>query len=176
MARDIIAIQVEKMYEDVILPEYKCDGDSGMDIRAYFTDDFLNKIRKDMISHSDNFPLSYVNIEKKSISLLPNHRILIPTGIKTIIPNGYEIQVRPRSGLSIKNGITVLNSPGTIDSGYRHEYGIIIQNNGERDFRIEHGDRIAQIILMPVPKIKWEIIDKVDESDRMGGFGHTGIK
>ena len=114
-------LEIEKMYPDVIVPEYKHDGDSGMDIHAYLSDDmFVDGL------------LPEGPIENRSIRLHGNERILIKTGIKTIIPKGYEIQIRPRSGLALKHGITVVNAPATIDSGYRGEYGIILLNTDEQ--------------------------------------------
>lgn len=130
------------------LPEYTKDGDSGMDIRA--------------------------NIEK-TIELKKYSRCLIPTGIFIEIPENYEIQIRPRSGLAIKNGITVLNSPGTIDSNYRGEIQIILINTSNESFYINPGDRIAQIVLTKVEKIKWEISENLSITNRgSSGFGDSG--
>jgi len=145
-----IAIQIEKMYKDVEIPEYKHEGDAGMDVKAYWED---NETR----------------------TLLAGERMLVPTGIKVAIPQGYEIQVRPRSGLAIKDGITVVNSPGTIDSGYRGEIGVILLNTSNEVFLIEHGDRIAQIVLNEVGVIAWMKVDQLEDTSRSeGGFGSTG--
>lgn len=131
-------------------PEYTDQGSSGMDIRASLT---------------------------YSVIINPGCRALIPTGLYVSIPEGYEIQVRPRSGLAFKKGITVLNTPGTLDASYRGEIGVIIQNNGTEDFIIENGDRIAQLVLCEVPKCIWETVDVLDETERgEGGFGHSGVK
>lgn len=106
--------------------------------------------------------------------ILKGERLLIPTGIKIAIPDGYEAQVRPRSGLALKHGITVLNSPGTIDSDYRKEIGVILINHSDTDFLINPGDRIAQLVIAPVVQAQFEI-GSVDKNDR-GGFGSTGVK
>jgi dUTP pyrophosphatase len=127
-------------------PQYQTKGAAGMDITS----------TKSLVIHSGD-------------------RALVPTGLSFEIPVDYEIQVRPRSGLALKQGITVLNSPGTIDSDYRGELGVILMNSGKDDFNIEVGDRIAQIVLCPVVKIEFEIVEDLSVSDRgAGGFGSTG--
>jgi len=133
------------------LPSYKFIGDSGMDVRADIGE---------------------------SIIMSPGQRYTVPTGLYFKIPLGYEIQVRPRSGLANKYGITVLNTPGTIDSTYTGELKVILYNSGDSDFTVESGDRIAQIVLQEVPMIVWEEVSEfTEETDRgSGGFGHTGIK
>jgi dUTP pyrophosphatase len=130
------------------LPAYATSGASGMDIRAHLAE---------------------------PITLIPGERTIIPTGLFVEIPLGYELQVRPRSGLAIKQGITCLNTPGTIDSDYRGEIGVILINLGKEPQTIHSGDRIAQIVLSEVPQINWELRDHLNESNRgSGGFGHTG--
>ena len=130
------------------LPQYATTGSSGMDIRA-----------------SLNIP----------VVLQPLERTMIPTGLFIEIPAGYEIQVRPRSGLAIKQGITCLNTPGTIDSDYRGEIKIIMINLSSQEQVINHGDRIAQMIVQKVEKAEWEQVEILNESERAGGgFGHTG--
>lgn len=148
------------------LPFYAKEGDSGMDVRADFSrgvsDEFFNGAAYDD--------------EREVIMLFSGGRCLVPTGIFTSFPKGYEIQVRPRSGLALKHGITVLNTPGTIDSGYRNEFGIILINLSDEIFEISHGDRIAQIVLNKVEEIEWNLVETLDESERgEGGFGHTGV-
>jgi dUTP pyrophosphatase len=102
--------------------------------------------------------------------------MIIPTGIKVAVPNGYELQVRPRSGLAAKNGVTVLNSPGTVDSGYRGEVGVILTNFDKRLFKVSHGDRIAQMIVKEVPKTVIEVVEELTDTERgSGGFGSTGV-
>lgn len=133
------------------LPEYATSGASGMDIRA-----------------------------NKSVTIPPNTTELIPTGIFVSIPIGYEIQIRPRSGLSLKTPLRIANSPGTIDNDYRGEVGIIAHNTSNNEnVEIALGDRIAQMVLCEVPYFMWKVLDTKDElqtSDRgHGGFGHTGI-
>lgn len=110
------------------------------------------------------------------VMLKPGERKLIPTGFKMAIPEGYEAQVRPRSGLAIKNGISVLNTPGTIDADYRGEVGVILINNGQEDFVIKRCDRIAQMVIKKVEQADIEVVDSLDDTHRSsGGFGHTGV-
>jgi dUTP pyrophosphatase len=131
------------------LPHYATEGAAGMDIRANVTE---------------------------IISLVPLQRALIPTGIFMEIPNGYEVQVRPRSGLAFKNGITCLNSPGTIDSDYRGELKVLLINLSNETQVINNGDRIAQLIVAKVEKAILEVVDNLNETIRAaGGFGHTGV-
>lgn len=109
------------------------------------------------------------------LTLSPGARVLIPTGLRLEIPSGYEGQVRPRSGLALKQGLTVLNSPGTIDADYRGDVGVILVNLSEQDQRIEHGDRVAQLVFAPVIQAQWVEVETLGESDRgAGGFGSTG--
>lgn len=104
-----------------------------------------------------------------------NGRVLVPTGLFIALPDGYEAQVRPRSGLALKKGITVLNTPGTIDADYRGEIGVILFNTTNEDFEVKAGDRIAQLVLNKVEQIKWIEVDELDATKRGdGGFGHTG--
>ncbi|XOD69504.1 MAG: dUTP diphosphatase [Flavobacteriales bacterium AspAUS03] len=131
------------------LPEYKSEGASGMDL--------------------------YAAIEAP-ITLGPLERKLIPTGIRVELPQGYEAQIRPRSGLAFKHGLTCLNSPGTIDADYRGEIKVILINLSSETFTINEGDRIAQIAIAPYISVEWEEIDQLNESIRgVDGFGSTGI-
>ena len=136
-------------------PDYFHEGDSGFDFRANLSDDEIVVIK-------------------------PMERKLIPTGLYFEVPRGYELQVRPRSGLALKNGITVLNTPGTVDSNYRGEVKIILINLGNEDFTVNSGDRIAQGVISPVLDKMWGELNKVsvlNKSNReKGGFGSTGIK
>lgn len=133
-----------------VLPAYETEGSAGMDVRA--------------------------NLEEP-VKLNSLQRALIPTGLFIELPIGYEAQIRPRSGLAIKHGITCLNSPGTIDSDYRGEIKIILINLSEEEHTINHGDRIAQMIIQPVVKAEWIEVKVLNESKRgIGGFGHTGNK
>lgn len=106
----------------------------------------------------------------------PYGRALIPTGLFIAVPKGYEMQVRPRSGLALKKGITVLNTPGTVDADYRNEVGVILFNTSDEEFKVEKGDRIAQIVFNKFEQVNWLVVEELDETDRKGGFGHTGIK
>ena len=110
------------------------------------------------------------------VVLSPGQRAIVPTGLSFAIPSGYEIQVRPRSGLAAKNGITVLNSPGTIDSDYRGEVKVILINLGTENFTISHGDRIAQMVVAPVVQAQFQVVESLSATERgQGGFGSTGV-
>ena len=144
----MVKILVKKLDSRVKLPSYKTVGSSGMDLMA---------------------------LTDKPITILPKKSYLVPTGISVAMPRNYEIQIRPRSGLAAKNNISVLNTPGTIDSDYRGEIKIILFNHGSDEFLINNGDRIAQIVLMPVHKIDFEEVDNLPDTVRgEGGFGSTG--
>ena len=130
------------------LPVYATSGSSGMDLRAFITE---------------------------PISLAPLSRILVPTGLFLAIPYNWEAQIRPRSGLAIKQGITCLNTPGTIDADYRGELKVILINLSNETQIIKDGDRIAQIVFQAVEKVEWELAEELEETERgEGGFGHTG--
>ncbi len=143
----------ESADQKIALPRYETDGAAGADLRANFPD-------------ADR---------EMGVTLMPGGRVLIPTGLRLEIPQGYEVQIRPRSGLALKNGITLPNTPGTIDSDYRGPLGVILMNLGDAPFHIAHGDRIAQMIVAPVVQAQFEMIDTLDETRRgAGGFGSTG--
>lgn len=111
-----------------------------------------------------------------TVTLKPGQRELIPAGFALALPDNMEAQIRPRSGLALKKGITCLNSPGTIDADYRGEVGVILVNHGEEEFIISRGDRIAQMVIQWVPKVQWASVNSLPSSDRgSGGFGHTGV-
>ena len=144
----MIKVLVKKLKPSVKLPSYKTDGASGMDLMAYID---------------------------KSIELKPGESCLIPTGLSVAFPKEYEIQIRPRSGLAAKSNISVLNTPGTIDSDYRGEIKVILFNHGNKNFKINNNDRIAQMILTPVMKMDLEETNELPDSIRgAGGFGSTG--
>jgi dUTP pyrophosphatase len=145
-----------------VFPAYEDDGSSGMDLRAVISVDARD-------GKGDN-GINYIDIPAHS-------RRLIGTGLRVACPAGYELQVRPRSGLALKHGITVLNTPGTVDSSYRGEIGILLFNSSDESFRVVAGDRIAQLVLAPVARCIWHPVLSLPSSERMdGGFGHTGIK
>ncbi len=132
------------------LPDYSTPSSAGMDLRA--------------------------NLEQP-VNLKPLERKLIPTGLYMELPEGYEAQIRPRSGLALKKGISVLNTPGTIDADYRGEIGIILVNLSGEEFIVEHGERICQMVINKVESVQWNLVGSLDESKRGdGGFGHTGTK
>lgn len=135
--------------EGAFLPEYKTSGAAGADLRA-----FINE----------------------PVILKPMERKLIPTGISVELPKGFELQVRPRSGLALKHGITVLNAPGTVDSDYRGELCVLLINLGAEDFKIEKGDRIAQAVVAPFTPAEFIAVDTLSKTERgKGGYGSTGI-
>lgn len=153
-------------YSNNPLPEYADNGCSGCDIRANL--ELVN-------GHLYDGAAIYQGKQGLKLVIPPMGRALIPTGLHVAIPEGYEIQVRPRSGLALKKGIQLTNSPGTIDASFRGDIGIIITNSGSEDFIVEHGDRIAQLVLQQVPKIEWVPVETLDETDRgEDGFGSTG--
>lgn len=138
------------------LPTYSTEYSAGMDLRANLKDEEGND---------------------KVISIVPGERVLIPTGLYLSIPYGYEGQIRPRSGLAIKYGITVLNTPGTIDADYRGEICVCLINHSKHSFKLHHGDRIAQIIFSKVEQaILVEVSELINTKRGTGGFGHTGVK
>ena len=144
----MVKVLIKKLDPDVQLPEYKTSGASGVDLVAFI---------------------------KEPINLEPKTSVLIPTGLSVAFPEDYEIQIRPRSGLAAKNNISVLNTPGTIDSDYRGEIKVIIYNHSNENFSINNGDRIAQMILAPVVKMELEEKNDLPKSIRgKGGFGSTG--
>ena len=134
--------------DDMALPVYQTEGAAGMDLRAAV---------------------------QEPITLQPGEHRLIPCGFAIAVPEGYEAQVRPRSGLANKHGVTVLNAPGTIDADYRGEVGVILVNHGPSTFTVARGDRIAQLVVAPVVRISWEPVEMLPDTVRgAGGFGHTG--
>ena len=156
------------------LPQYETPASAGLDVRADFsrvTPQNPIKLFGDgeIIFKGDNHSVTMLRLE-------PGSRALIPTGLFTAIPEGYEIQVRPRSGLSLKKALTCANCVGTIDADYRNEIGVIIINLGQETAWIEDGERIAQFILNKVERIDWEEVETLNETTRKGGFGHTGTK
>lgn len=153
------------------LPKYAHPiGDSGVDLRAELStvnEKFL--FNSELITNEDN--------SEKVVVINPGGRALIPTELYTEIPVGYEVQIRPRSGLALKNGITVCNTPGTLDAIYRNSWGIILINLGTEPFVVHQGDRIAQAVLMKVETIEWDSVETLEESDRgLNGFGSTNIQ
>ena len=143
-----IEIFVEPHGEGLALPAYETTHAAGMDLRAAIVE---------------------------PITLSPGERRLVPTGIRIALPPGTEAQIRPRSGLAIRHGISMVNSPGTIDADYRGEIQVILINHGEDAFTIERGDRIAQMVVGPVIRVEWKRTEALGETKRgTGGFGHTG--
>ena len=144
----MVKVLIKKLDQSVELPIYKTTGASGMDLMAFI---------------------------KQPIKLAPNSSCLVPTGLSVAFSEDYEVQIRPRSGLAAKHNITVLNTPGTIDSDYRGEIKIILFNHGREEFKINNKDRIAQMILTPVLKIDLEETENLPDTIRgKGGFGSTG--
>ena len=144
----MVKVLIKKLDPAVEIPTYKTTGASGMDLMAF---------------------------TKQPIKLAPKSSCLVPTGLSVAFPDDYEIQIRPRSGLAAKNSISVLNTPGTIDSDYRGEIKIILFNHGDTEFIIKNKDRVAQMVLMPVHKMDLDVVENLPESLRgKGGFGSTG--
>ena len=143
-------ILIKRLSKEVPIPKYETDGSSGLDLSA----------------HID-----------KNIEIKPGKTEIIPTGLAVAIPKNFEVQIRPRSGLAAKNQISVLNTPGTVDSDYRGELKVILINLGERSFIVEKGLRIAQMVLCPVTKAKLKEVESLEDTKRgSGGFGSTGVK
>ena len=144
----MIKVLIKKLSHKAQIPIYKTEGSSGMDLMALTEDKIVIK---------------------------PNKSALVPTGLSVAIPNDTEIQIRPRSGLAAKSSISVLNTPGTIDSDYRGELKVILFNHGDKEFIINNGDRIAQMVLVPILKVQFEEVPDLPETIRgSGGFGSTG--
>lgn len=133
------------------LPTYSTTESAGMDVRAF--------------------------LPEGSIVLKPGERTLVPTGLYMQLPSGYECQIRPRSGLALRSGITILNTPGTVDADYRGEIGVIVFNAGSEPFVINDGERICQMVIKEYVKARWNLVERIDETKRGdGGFGHTGLQ
>ena len=148
---NLIEMKVRVSHDSIDLPDYETNSSAGMDLRAYLPDG--------------------------SISLDPKQRTLIGTGLFFEIPQGFEVQIRPRSGLALKHGVTVLNSPGTIDADYRGEIKVILINHGEEPFLIEHEMRIAQMVVSKYQQVQFKLVKELTSSERgSGGFGSTGTK
>jgi len=145
-----VAVEIIRCRHGARLPQYMTAAAAGMDL--------------------------YVTLEKEVV-LAPGERVMVPTGIAIALPEGYEAQVRPRSGLAAKHGVTLLNTPGTIDADYRGEISVILINHGAEDFIIKDGERVAQMIIAPVSRCQLSLVESLDETERgSGGFGHTGVK
>lgn len=142
-----MTLRFKKIHTDATLPSYAHASDAGMDVRSV-----------------------------EDVTVPAMGRVLVHTGLVMLLPPMYEAQVRPRSGLALKHGITVLNTPGTIDSGYRGEVCVILANFGDSDFQVKKGDKVAQIVVAPVVQAEIEAASDIDETDRgAGGFGSTGV-
>ena len=146
----MIDVKLTRLRENGLpLPSYESDGAAGADIRA--------------------------DLSGGSLTIKPNARELVPTGLAMEIPAGFEVQLRPRSGLALKHGVTMVNAPGTIDSDYRGEIGVILINMGNTDYFLQHGERIAQMVLAPVTRGNWVVTTKLSKTERgRSGFGSTG--
>jgi dUTP pyrophosphatase len=142
-----MTLKFKRIHPDAVLPAYAHPSDAGMDVRSV-----------------------------EELAIAPGKRALVRTGLVMMLPQLYEAQVRPRSGLALKHGITVLNTPGTIDSGYRGEVGVVLINLGQEEFKVAKGDKIAQLVIAPVTQPEIAEAFDVDETDRgEGGFGSTGV-
>jgi dUTP pyrophosphatase len=149
---DELVVQVTRVRaatDELPLPRYMTADAAGMDICANLSED---------------------------VTIPPLGRALIPTGFALAVPQGYEAQVRPRSGLALRSGLTILNSPGTIDADYRDEVQVLVINLGDQPVQIRHGDRIAQLVVAPITRVRWEEVEQLEPTGRTGGFGHTDLK
>ena len=145
---DKVKISIKKEYEDLPIPQYKTSLSAGVDLYACIDEDVL---------------------------LNPGEKALVSSGLRVALPPGYEAQIRPRSGLALKHGISIVNTPGTVDADYRGIIGIILINHGKEPFVVKRGERIAQMVINKVAQAEWDIVESLDETDRgEGGFGHTG--
>lgn len=153
-----MTVRVRVVFEDwadrqIALPDYQTEGAAGADLRA-------NLRPEDRAT---------------GVVIAPMARALVPTGLRVEIPQGFEMQIRPRSGLAMKYGLSLANTPGTIDSDYRGPLGVLLINFGDEPFVVQHGDRIAQAVVAPVVRAAYEVVDRLDDTARGdGGFGHTG--
>jgi len=145
----VVKVRCVKLRSQAVVPRYMTEHAAGMDLHAALDE---------------------------TVMLLPGARTLIPTGLALEIPPGYEGQVRPRSGLALKQGVALVNSPGTIDADYRGEVGVIVINHGDQPVTFAPGDRIAQLVIAPVTRVAFEEVSELGETGRSaGGFGHTGV-
>ena len=180
METNIQILQIEKMYPNSKLPDKAHKTDSGFDLYAY-------DIKKVYAHNGSNAEDNYETEDKLSRRLIDDEftvsgvelqyleRVLIGTGLKIAVPEGFEAQIRPRSGLALDDGITVLNSPGTVDSGYRGELSVILINLSRANKRVRVGERVAQLVIVPVQQVSLEVVKSLSESDRNdNGFGSTG--
>ena len=143
-----MTLAFKRVHPDAVLPAYAHPSDAGMDLRSV-----------------------------ADLEIPRGGRALVPTGLVALLPPGYEAQVRPRSGLALKHGVTVLNTPGTLDPGYRGEIGVILINLSNEPFTIENGERICQMIVSQYSKVEWSEVEVLGDTERgAGGFGHTGVK
>ena len=149
--------------DEIVVRLRRLSHAEGLDLPAYAT------------NHSAGMDLRAAVLDDEPLVLQPGARVLVPTGLQIALPTGFEAQVRPRSGLAVRHGVTVLNSPGTIDADYRGEVQVILVNHGSDTFTIERGERIAQLVVARHATVKWQSADNLAETARgEGGFGHTG--
>lgn len=156
------------------LPQYETKGSAGMDIRVD-----LSRVTPDNpIKGFGNAEVIWAGEAHNvpMVRLSPGSRALLPTGLFSAIPEGYMVSFRPRSGLAIKQGVSLINTPGTIDSDYRNEWMVPVINLGQEDVYIENGERVCQALLEKVNRIEWEEVESLNETERAGGFGSTGLK
>jgi dUTP pyrophosphatase len=164
-----VPVKLAKVYSDAFTPKYATELAVGFDLLAYLP---LSR----MANRLNDAHISIIE-DHHPVTIYPGQRMLIGTGLRMQIPAGMSLDIRPRSGLANKHGITVLNAPGTCDADYTGEVKVLLINHGEREFTINHGDRIAQAVLTYAPQASFEVVDELDTTERgAGGFGHTGVK
>ena len=173
-------VKVKKLCPEAIIPKYQTPGSAGFDVHAVLDSEnpFYNKIDSRVYTGQGQFSTEVLT--NNYIIIPPREQAIVGTGLSFALPEGYEMQIRPRSGLAAKNGISITNSPGTLDSDYRGELKIILVNLGHKHFRIEQGDRIAQCVIAPVLQAGLQEVEEFSQEDmdkdRGGGFGSTGNK
>lgn len=158
-------VELVKLFPDVEIPEYATEGSAGFDLKAHSFKAYYNSRSVDQQNAS--------KVVGTTVLIAPHSRLLCGTGLKAKIPQDFEMQIRPRSGNALKKGLTVLNAPGTIDSDYRDEIGVILYNSSNFGVEVKLGDKIAQGVVTSYCKVNFIEVERLDETGRKGGFGHT---
>jgi len=181
-----MVVKVKKLHKDAIMPKYQTPGSAGFDVHALvkknYKDSYNYGLKHNAGFNGEDILVSQPgdNCEDIVVVVLPQDQFIVRTGLSFVVPDGYEMQIRPRSGLAVKHKITITNSPGTLDSSYRGELMVILFNLRREAFIIHHGDRIAQCVINKIEQVKLKEVEEFSEEDmkkdRGGGLGSTGIK